>query len=485
MRKRVLVPSFSLLSLYLLSGCSSLNEVTSPTFEDGGEITFTAYAGPTVENWNGLARNVDCLNETNYRKLSEAGFNKVIALYEGAASETSSLDTTIENRSQKAEEHATKALDLAGRFNLEYYVRDWSFYGLTQPSGYYFPKGINSKEAVESVIGKIFPDDVEYVHHSAYAGNFCYDEPTYDELENVSWEVDSYLDRMAELGAHGEPLVNLLPIYANSDYHMSGHTYSEYIDRYIQLVGSKIGYVSYDFYPFLSSDDGSYLRTQYLLNLQIVAEACKRNNLTPRGFVQAVGDYTGLRDITSIADFRFQVYTSLAFGFNNLTYYEYSGTKSQNEGQFALFNFMDGTYNYTYDLAKKVNNEVHAFEKAITSYRYDNVLYRNSNELYDNQNFANLIKSTSEHDRVAILNSSEDTLLTAFKHTETEDDAFMLVNFTDPYENKSDEVVLCFQNASALLMYRFGEKMVVRLPSDGEYTFKLSPGEGRFIVPIK
>ena len=84
-----------------------------------------------------------------------------------------------------------------------------------------------------------------------------------------------------------------------------------------------------------------------------------------------------------------------------------------------------------------------------------------------------------------INSASEDTLLTSFKHKETNDDAFMLMNFTDPYENKIDEVTLKFNNAKGLLMYRFGQKMLVRLPSNGEYKFKLYPGEGRYLIPIK
>lgn len=468
----------------LLTGCNDFAKINEPVFNSAEKISFVAYAGPTVGKWNGVSKNVNTLTDEHYRKIAEAGFNKVIALYEGASYEQADMNLTIENRRLKAEEHASIALELAKKYNLTYYVRDWSFYGLTQPSGYYYKNGIDSKEQTDEVIDQIFTNDIQYIHHDAYAGNFCYDEPLYDELENVSWEVDAYINRMAELGVNGEPLVNLLPIYASNSHHMSGHSYSEYMDQYINLIGKKIGYISYDFYPFLNSD-GSYLRSQYLLNLQLAANKARDNNIEMRSFIQSKGDFTGLRDITSIADFRFQVYTSLAFGSHSLTYYEYAGSNSQNEGSFSLFNFMDGSYNYTYELAKKVNNEVHSFENVLTSYNYDNVMFYNSNELYDNQNFANLIDPLTSHKRVAIKKADQDTLLTTFKHKETEDDAFMLVNFTDPYFNYNDTVTLKFNNAKALLMYRFGEKMIVRLPSNGEYTFKLYPGEGRFIIPIK
>lgn len=470
--------------LLFISGCNQIGPIESPSFSSEEKITFTAYAGPTVGSWNGVDSNPNTLTDEHYKKLNEAGFNKVIALYEGAGARQSDVINTAINQAKKAEEDALIALELAEKYNISYYVRDWSFYGLTQPSGFFYKNGIDNATKVAELMPYIFNNDNQYIHSSAYAGNFCYDEPTFDELENVSWEVDAYLKRMEELGASGEPLVNLLPMYASSYSSMGTHSYSQYLDKYIELIGKKIGYLSYDFYPFLNYD-GSYLRTQYLQNLQLAAIKCRDNNLELRSFIQAKGDFTGLRDITSIADFRFQVYSSLAFGSHYLTYYEYAGTNEDSEGEFALFNFENGTYNYTYDLAKKVNNEVHNFENVLTSFDYDKTMFYNSNHLYDNQNFANLIETIDSHPAVSIKMASEDTLLTTFKHKENGSDAFMLMNFTDPYQNKTDEVTLKFNDASALLMYRFGEKMMVRLPISGEYTFKLIPGEGRYIIPIK
>ena len=110
-------------------------------------------------------------------------------------------------------------------------------------------------------------------------------------------------------------------------------------------------------------------------------------------------------------------------------------------------------------------------------------MYKNANILIDNQNFANLVDPLESHGRVSFGDVSEDTLLTSFKNDEG-DDAFMLVNFTDPFFKKNDTVTLKFNNARGLLMYRMGQKMVVPL-NNGEYTFKLYPGEGRFIIPIK
>ena len=85
-------------------GCSGKNDVSKlsvPEFEKSEGIQFVAYAGPTVENWNGVARNVNTLTDEHFQKLAEAGFTKVLALYEGASSEIGSdVYDTIDKKSE-------------------------------------------------------------------------------------------------------------------------------------------------------------------------------------------------------------------------------------------------------------------------------------------------------------------------------------------------------------------------------------------------
>lgn len=473
---------FSLLPL--LGSVSSCSSYSLPSFASGETINFTAYAGPTVANWSGVSKNPETITEEHYAKIKEAGFNKIIALYEGATSDGTDLESTLTLKASKANADAKKALAQAEKQGLSYYVRDWSFYGMTQNGSYCLKHGVNDYSSIKSALNYVFTEESEYLSSSSYAGNFCFDEPRYDELSLLGDLVRAYKERMAELKVEqGEPLVNLNPVYVGGEA-MGGHSYSEYLDEYIDKIGKQIGYLSYDFYPFLSTD-GSYVRSMYLYNLELAAAKCKSNGLELRTFVQSTGDSTGLRDLTSIADYRFQIYTNLAFGSYNQTYYVYAGMSGQSEGYFGLFNLNDGQYNYTYDLAKKVNNEVHAFENVITSFSWDGVMYYNANPLYDNQNFANLSSPLASHDRVSIKTAEQDTLLTTYKGKKDGSDAFMLLNFTDPYQNSDDEVTLHFNDAKALLMYRFGQKMVVELDKNGDYTFLLAPGEGRFIVPLR
>ena len=216
----------------------------------------------------------------------------------------------------------------------------------------------------------------------------------------------------------------------------------------------------------------------------LVANKCKGTDYQLRTFVQCEGDWTGLRDLTSIGDFRLQVYMNMAFGSTYMTYYEYGTFKSQDEGEFGLLNLQDGTYNYTYDMVKQVNSEVHAFEDAYLNFKWDGVMcFSSLSKGKINPKFKEVINQTKNHPRIADVKIQRDALMGTFKDAEGRD-AFMLVNYNDPYYNEDNEVTIQFNDAKALLMYRFGQQEVVRLPKSGKYTFKLYPGEGRFIIPL-
>ena len=491
MKNKIFVALPMLSMLCTLTGCSNVKE---PTFAKTGGVRFTAYSGPTVAGTRG---NPNTLTDENMKKLSEAGFNKILALHEGATSASGS-DTfeLIINRSKQAEKDALIALNLAEKYDIKYCVRDWSFYGLVKNYTSGFSPNILTDEDYERVITKMFDENNQYIHSPAYGGNFAHDEPTYDELERIASQVRIYNRVMKERGIEGvEAGVNLYPCTV-SEAHLSGKesvTYEDYIDRCLELISSQTGYISYDFYPFMKNFyDGSYIRNTYLYNLEMVARKIKEqrekgNDIELRTFLQAVGNWTGMRDIVSIGDFRLQIYSEMAFGSKEFIYYEYANNIGEDTGTgYALFDTMKDKYNWTFDLASKVNNEVHAFEDAYLAYNWDGVMYKNADEIEENQAFEMISDyAFKSHPRVNIKKCEQDCFIGTFKHKENNDDAFMLVNYTDPYHQLSNEVTMHFNDAKALLMYRFGQKMIVNLPLNGNYTFKLTPGEGRFIIPIK
>jgi hypothetical protein len=471
------------------SACGGKEDV--PVFAETEGVRFTAYSGPTVENWSGSQKNISTLTDEHFQKFVDAGFNKLIAIHEGAPF-TRDKDPyeQIKKHSKRAEEDALEVLALAEKYNVKYYVRDWSFYNMNNET---YWQAMDSYEDYERVISEMFGENNPYIHSPSYAGNFGRDEPGADQFERIGWQIDLYNKYMKERGVEGaEMLVNLLPAYGSTISYGGERgepiSYTEYIDRYFEQLAPKLGYVSFDYYPFMRDNrTGSLLKTSYVSNLELLANKCKQTGYELRTFVQTGGDFTGLRDLTSIGDFRLQVYMNLAFGAREMTYYEYGTFNDQVDGDFGLIDLQDGSYNYTYDLAKRVNNEVHAFEDAYLHYNYDGVMCFTATEKADdivNVHFRGVANQLESHPRLKKVVNSEDIVLTSFKDADNKD-AFMLVNYTDPMYNLSNEVTITFNDASRLLMYRFGEPIVVSLNSKGAYTFKLYPGEGRFIIPLK
>ena len=476
----------------ILTSCNGV-PLNVPKFEKTKGVRFTAYSGPTVKGWvtNGMVPTT--LTDENMAKLAEAGFNKIIALYEGG-SNAGGADTyeLIKNRSVKAEQDALIGVELAAKYNIKYCVRDWSFYGLVKnyTSDTYNPR-ILTDEQYEQIINDMFDDDNPYIHSPGYGGNFCHDEPFYEELERIAAQVRYYNAAMERQGVDAEPIINLFPSTVS---HVSDNPeldYSDYIDEYMRCIAPQVGYISFDFYPFIKNFyDGSYIRNTYLYNLALVATKVKEqrekgNDIEMRTFLQSVGNWTGMRDMVSVGDFRFQVSCEMAFGSHEFAYYEYANVYSEEEGGFALFNLKTNEYNRSYEWAKIVNNEVHNFEDAYLAYTWDGVMYKNADEMYENQAFDMISDLAMEkHPRVKIKTCEQDCFMGTFKNDKG-DDAFMLVNYTDPYHHLNNKVKLHFNNAKGLLMYRYGQKMVVNLPMSGDYTIDLYPGEGRFIIPIK
>lgn len=487
MNKLKIASLLGIIATLAIPSCTAEN-LKVPTFESHkGELTFTAYSGPTLEKIASGNTNIRTATREHMQKLVDAGFNKIIALYDGATAATGA-DTyeTVELRSAKAERDALILLEAMEGLDLKYYVRDWSFYGLVKN----YLKGtdpiIDTEEEYDRIIAKMFDENNQYIHHPNYGGNFCHDEPYYHELEDIAIQVKLFKKYMAERGEEDADLIVNLYNDTVGFEALDGHSYEEYVDQYFRLIAPQLGHVCFDYYPLVSSYyAGSYIKSTYLNNLNIIAKKCKEQNIELHSFLQSIGNWTGMRDLAGIGDLRLQVYTEMAFGSRDFIYYEYGNTRSVTDTGYALLNLQNGEYNWTYEAAKQVNNEVHAMEDAYLSYKWDGIMYRNASEEYENIGFTYIDDDAiKNHPRVAIKSATEDTIMGTFKN-ENGDDAFMLVNYTDAYQNKTSKVTLKFKNARGLLTYRLGQKVVIKLPASRTYTFELYPGEGRFIIPIK
>ncbi len=472
MKKKTLIKigslALSALSLFLVAGCNTSGgeiKVDIPEYAAGGKVDFTAYGSPTNPNWDGGSGNADGLTYEVYKDMADAGFTQVQPIFDGYLAG----NATIEQRSAKATKDALKALALCEQLGMKYYVRDWTCYGLVNNV---------ADEDQLSVVENMFGEKNEYIDHPNYLGNFLHDEPTVQQMNRMLPAIEKY----QELVPNGRIFVNLLPIYAttvqlddtgNSDYY-------DYVDHYCKTIGTKVGYISYDYYPLFKSQYGSSVKNSYLLNYEIVAKAAKQYGLNKKVYIQLckLYDVGNSRDIIGVQDLRFQIYSGMAFGYTDFIYFGYATT-----GNYDKLIDINCKPTYRYYAAKTVNNEVHAWENVYTSFEWEGIMAFNGDDLAPSEAFEMLETPLDSHPRIQSVKTTEDTLVGTFKDGEKRD-GFMFVNYSDPYLDKTAETTVTFNDAKALLMYRYGQKVIVPL-NKGAYTFKLEPGEGRFVIPLK
>ena len=503
--KKILSLTLALATAFACTACKNKGTGTStgpvsptlnaPTFakvEDG--LRFSAYAPPPPENWSGSSGNPNCLTAENYSDLKEAGFNTIYALYEGQPIGSIKGNTALEKIAYKstfAEKHALVALELAEQYGLKYWVRDWTFYGLVREIN---AMGLTRESDYEAVINQMFSADNPYIYSPAYGGNFGHDEPTVEEMDRIVWQVKYYQQVMQERNLpNAEIYVNLLPCYA-SQVHLSSTdssiNYNDYLDHYMENLAPMLGYICYDYYPLRKDTyNNTYVRGTYLYNLELVARKCKEyeartgQEIELRTFLQATSDFTGIRPVVGTADFRYQIYTEMAFGSKEFIYYTYSSEDPAKD--IAIFDYKNNTKTWLYNSAKTVNNEVLAMQDAYLAYKWENVMFKEGDPMVSNQGFANLSQYLESHDRFSIADCTQDVLVGVFKGRENaSDEAFMVVNHADPARDLDNTVTIKIEGAKGILMYRLGQRIVYPLSANGTYTMELLPGEGRFVIPI-
>lgn len=488
MKKKISLLLSGVVVLSMLAGCASTtagNEVVIPQFDESKEVVFTAYSAPT------LNAKVTPEVEEAYKKLSEAGFTKVQALTEGSSSRTGTdVFETIRKRSEYAQEVALTALEFSEKYGMKYWVRDWTFYGLTHHYKNF------TREEYERVINEMFTEDNLYIDHPAYGGNFGHDEPSVQLMEKIVWQIEAYQKCMEENSATGgEIFINLLPEYAAAQHlsEKADYSYEQYLDYYFENIAPLLGYICYDYYPLVDTAMGEkYIREGYYHNHEMIAQKCKENDVEFRAFIQSRGDSAGLRQIEHLSELRFQMYSAMAFGVNEFVFYTYACAGNEQSategGHYAVYDSRTGEHTWMYDATKEVNNQILAMDHAYLAYKWDGVMYKNADDMVENPLFMNLEAPRTSHHRMEIVSCTQDVLAGVFeaKYADNEaEDAFMFVNASEPSKQLDSEVTVKFEDATALLMYRLGEEIVVDLDKDGTYTFVLEPGEGRFVIPLK
>lgn len=327
----------------------------------------------------------------------------------------------------------------------------------------------------------------DYKDHPALAGIALRDEPGVDDFSRLAKLTNACLK-----AAPGKmPVVNLYPIYANSDQLGCG-SYEEYVNRYADELA--LDTISYDFYPLYGTPDGeTWLQDNYLRNFEIVARACQRKGCDLWYFIQTLAFNHICREPNE-ADIRWQIYCAMSFGAKVIQLFTY-GTPGNGEETFedAMIG-RDGEKTARYGYVQKIIGEMNRFTAHYVPYTWAGAMTNShgltsrersidvvfpgfSHRLNLKGNYLELDHPLERFDPVQSFEGDYPLLMGCF--TQGEKRAFTLVNMEDPGRNRANRACVRFDGSRRLMVH--GKDGSRQVETSGEWQVELACGEGLFI----
>lgn len=201
----------------------------------------------------------------------------------------------------------------------------------------------------------------EVGRNPAVYGYYLRDEPTagyFPGLETVA-------SIIREKAPGAWPYINLFPNYANADQ-LGEPDYAAYLRQFCAICHPTT--LSYDFYALM--DDGS-LRDGYWQNLEQVRAAAVSNSLPFWAIVLAEAHFSYREP--SAADFRFEVYSALAYGARGIAYFQYFAPNVGNYRMAAIDQFGHPTATWNY--LQNVNLQIAALAPTLLQLTSDDVYH--------------------------------------------------------------------------------------------------------------
>jgi len=224
-----------------------------------------------------------------------------------------------------------KELDVAQRHGLRAQFYD----GLISPASL---EDQPKREKLDELIGRVRS-------HPALYSYFITDEPNATNFTALGKLVAYLRERDPAHLAY----INLFPTYAsNEQLGNKGDTvaaYQEHLDQFVATVRPSL--LSYDHYQFAVKGDNP----DYFLNLSMIRRASQQAGLPFLNIVQACTWSSSMR-VPTPDEMPFQVYTTLAYGAQGISYYVYSCG-----GHTGMVASAEGTPTPLYHALKTLNRE--------------------------------------------------------------------------------------------------------------------------------
>ena len=345
----------------------------------------------------------------------------------------------------------------------------------------------------------------DFSNHEGFAGFFAWDEPLpTDEYLNAiatyaEWYKGVYADKevpfMVNLNPSYSSLFNGSTEYGTLDY----TTYPEYIKAYCDIVLSKFDgtsiqkFLSVDTYPIKS--DGT-LRENFLYDMAVLKAYAMESEAHMQVILQACGYGEGYDVAPTEEQLRLQLYTALAFGADNVAWYEYAPTSETIDAPLDL----EGNPTDVYNSLQTVNNELATFGSLYKNYTWNGVImsspskgffgygadaqYNAYQKVKDESVVQEYLLSASDTQSFSSISGSGSNYIVSVMQDKEGAEGFVAVNYSVIKDNKTLKLTFKANEQGNYAIYKNGAMETVEIGTSG-YTLTLAPGEGAFIAVAK
>ena len=452
--------------LSVACGCAVGDKTAYPNYFDStANIKMYAFYGPG----NGLYRDgtpmgdgTDMRTKERYQEYKDCGFDILLleneAPYRGEDWETSKLK---------------EIMDIAFEVGLDVVVYDSRIWQLSVKGGSLIgqkigTKMIYSQEDLNEVVAGYMKD---YSKHPAYYGVYIVDEPSQDQFGTFMECAEAVQACRADSFVHG----CMLGWAREEEYAV------QYKNRGIKNMGMDTYLWHYQ------KDQGvpySTINDSWFETMNDYALFCAENDIAwSSTSLQTFGSYKvfngaggyGWRP-QNLEEVRYQMYASLAFAPEYLVYHHYW----QSRYGYSEGTIMDDYGNkLIYDEVQALNKETEEIRRVLGNFDYKGVhFYTNKRKLpYYYQ-----IDNSYEINGITCTDPNYETMITELYDESKQYTAYMLMNTTDPAEDKTSTITVEFTGCNYAVIYEKGTSKIVQLKK-GKYTFNLESTEGCLVLP--
>ena len=450
-----------------------------PSFKKDGDFDITAYAMTKINSSNA---------DKVLKDAKDGGFNKITTLYDGRDSDAESVfvtalkdycKTLIINKDKKLETllNAVDSFCAAVKENNVYGISKANEYGIKTVSmvnilydldSYASSQSITISDDLYAKIAERVFKNLDYTDTSGYEGLFLKDEPSVTtDFGRYKTAIESYQNTY---GLKGTPYMNLLPLGDDGN----SSKYSTYLDNYFNNVYPLLHYASFDQYPVKAD---TTIMKNHLRNLSDFASRIKNSSVSGelRTFIHSALESDSTNDIAGIssaADLTFQMYSNMAFGSKDISYFVYS---SNNDVDNGLANY--STYEKTslYDYAKEANEEILSFASAYSYFDFGGAMGIGTCD-----QFSAIVNPLSSLTDLSVSASSN---ILASEFASGSQNAYLLTNYASPSKAGEATVTLSFDSKyNYILSYNNGMKGL--LANQGDVSISIASGSGAFLIPL-